>query len=1295
MTQHSIKYRLRRSAPTALLAAALIAGMLPLPGAASARQTAPVPVPVPVPVPAAAASAASVASPASAALRVGSTSRPDAGPAAMAVAGAPAATPSSNDAQRPSAAYEDWLAHAGDRITFHPGGRVTVPFTPRATDRWSVGGRSPVQLPAGLATGADMAASPQGSTWATAGASRARPAPRPSFGPSATAATAPPVDAPVTSGAIVVDGTPVSLAPTTTDPAVATASTIGLRRQVFGFLPYWELAGASTSLAFDTLSTIAYFSVGADTSGNLEKKNRDGSATTGWGGWTSSSMTSVINAAHSRGTRVVLTSSVFAWTSTQATTQKAILGSSTARLNLARQLAAAVRDRGADGVNLDFEPLAAGYEARFTAFVQTLRSQLNAIRSGYQITFDTTGYVGNYPLASVIGSTGADAVFIMGYDYRTSGSGTSGSIDPLSGPGYDLADTVRTYTSIVAPSRVILGLPWYGRAWSTTSSAPRATNQSGAKYGYSTAVNYENIPALVAQYGRRWDAVEQSPYLAYPRQNCTATYGCVTSWRQVWYDDAVSMALRLGIVNDYGLRGAGLWALGYDGAYPDLDRALANAFLVDHSAPQAGIRMLPPSVGDEGFTVTWSAADVSAVANYDVQRSTDGGAWTPWLTATRSTSAVWLGADGHTYAFRVRATDAKGNAGTWNVTVATTAAGSIARGGFGRVTLNGLAYRTGPATSAAPLGSLAAGTVVAFTSGPVASGGYTWWEVTQPIRDWSPVSFVERGVWIAVGNGSTSYVSPYHAPNTTIVQAGIAGLDFASGGATGAAHVSARTFSPNGDGSRDALRLRWTNAVAMDSMTLNVYRADGSLAGTAPVSAVAAGARTWDWNGRIGSARLPDGGYMLQLVGVAGSKTYRAPSANPVTPEQVAAYGVTLDTVPPAIASPAASSSLVSPNGDGNHDTVAWSLSSPTAAAWILKIADAHGTVVRTASGSGSTVAFTWNGLDTDGTHAVDGRYTATLAACDIAGNCAPYAFAVTVDSTSPTVTSTATAAFSPNGDGAADVASLAWISTETASGTARIWKGTTLVRSWTVTRAAAGAVTWNGRTAAGIAVADGRYTFRVDLRDAAGNRTVRSVVVVVDRTAGYLRWTGSFFPQDGDALAARAVVSFTLMRAATTTLGIYDASGKLVRTVWTKRSQAAGRHTWTWDGRLANGTWAPQGSYSARLITTSSLSTQTLARIVVAAAYAAKLSAATVRAGATLVVTFSSVEPLSSRPTVTFTQPGRSGVTVTATRLADGTWRASFAVRTGAAGAASVRISALDSAGHRNTLTLSLAVAS
>jgi spore germination protein YaaH/flagellar hook assembly protein FlgD len=1235
--------------------------------------------------------------------------------------------------QQPSIAYLEAMAHEDDAIEFAPGGVVSVGFTPSADDRWPIDGRVPVALPSGRATGLEMAASDNGTQWADtkleggkddagvsgpSGAPASTAAPEPSRTPETPAASEPaastvpvdsdapadpaptsdptpaPVDAPADDPVMLAHG--ASLAEPA-EPAFDLAAASGLRRQVFGFLPYWELSGASTKLNYDVLSTIAYFSVGATSKGDLKKKDADGTSTTGWGGWTSSSMTNVINAAHQRGTRVVLTVSVFAWTSAQASVQKALLGSATARLNLARQAAAAVRDRGADGVNLDFEPLASGYADEFVAFLRTMRSELNRIRSGYQLTYDTTGSIGNYPLEASVGAGAADAIFVMGYDYRTSGASSAGSIDPLSGPRYDLTDTVRAYTARVKPSRVILGLPWYGRAWSTTSDDVRSATQSGAKYGYSTAVNYESLTDLVAKHGRRWDPVEQSPYITYRRENCTDTYGCVTSWRQVYYDDGASLKARLGMVNDYGLRGAGVWALGYDGGHPELYRAFADSFLVDKSAPQAGVKLLSSTQPDEGFLVTWAARDVSSVVSYDVQVSVNGGAWTTWLSATRATSDVWLGRDGTGYAFRVRARDSKGNAGVYNATSTWDASPQLDVGGFGRVVTDGLSYRTGPDTSAARLGTLEAGTIVAVTRGPVSQDGATWYEVTQPIREWNPVSFVERGVWIAAASSGSTHLKAYRAPNSTRVDAGLVGLDFGREGSavgTTAAARASRSFSPDGDGSQDTLRLRWTNGVAMDDLVLKVHRPDGTVAGSARIPDLAKGAQAFDWNGKVGGGRLPDGRYVLELAGTAGERTFSAPSARPVTPAQVERYAVAIDTVPPKVASASAGSTLISPNGDGVLDRTRLVLTATGATRWSALVSNAAGTVVRSASGSGATAALTWVGTDSTGERVPDGRYTVELAGYDDAGNSAARTWVVTVDTAGPAATPKASPAiFSPNGDGAADTTVLSWAANERGSGTARIYRGTTLVRSWTITSLATWAARWNGRTASGTAVGDGSYTFRVTLKDAAGNRRSVSTPVIVDRTAKSLRWSRSFFPQDGDALRPTAALTWRLTRSAATTLAIHDATGTLVRAVWSKRTQAAGARSWTWDGRLADGTFAPQGRYTARLTVGSALGTQVLERSVSAAGFAITPSSTAVVPGQRLTVRFVSVEPLEGRSTVTFEQPGRAGVKVAAARLSDGSYRAVFTVGSGPAGAGSVKVAARDTAGGTNTTSVAIAV--
>jgi len=181
--------------------------------------------------------------------------------------------PGAEPATGSSIQYREALAHAGDSYSFAPGNIVTVPFRPRAGDTAVVDGATPVALPAG-----------QGA-------------------------------APVSPGA--------------TDPGSATPNAANfLRREVFGFLPYWELG---SGLNYDAISTIAYFGIDLNTDGTLDK------AGNGWNGWLSETMTSVINAAHSHGTRVVLTVESFAWDSNGATSQGMLLSSPSASLFAAQK----------------------------------------------------------------------------------------------------------------------------------------------------------------------------------------------------------------------------------------------------------------------------------------------------------------------------------------------------------------------------------------------------------------------------------------------------------------------------------------------------------------------------------------------------------------------------------------------------------------------------------------------------------------------------------------------------------------------------------------------------------------------------------------------------------------------------------------------------------------------------------------------------------------------------------------------------------------------------------------------
>ena len=149
---------------------------------------------------------------------------------------------------------------------------------------------------------------------------------------------------------------------------------------------------------------------------------------------------------------------------------------------------AAVRDRGADGVNLDFEPLASGYADEFVSLLRDdpERAQPGPVRLPAHVRHDRLHR--QLPARGVGRAAGAaDAIFVMGYDYRIGSSSTAGSIDPLSGPATTSptrsAPTSARVARLAADPRPPVVRP---RLVDGDRRPPRSRTLSGAKYGYST-----------------------------------------------------------------------------------------------------------------------------------------------------------------------------------------------------------------------------------------------------------------------------------------------------------------------------------------------------------------------------------------------------------------------------------------------------------------------------------------------------------------------------------------------------------------------------------------------------------------------------------------------------------------------------------------------------------------------------------------------------------------------------------------------------------------------------------------
>ncbi|MBP6899056.1 MAG: S8 family serine peptidase [Burkholderiaceae bacterium] len=85
---------------------------------------------------------------------------------------------------------------------------------------------------------------------------------------------------------------------------------------------------------------------------------------------------------------------------------------------------------------------------------------------------------------------------------------------------------------------------------------------------------------------------------------------------------------------------------------------------LDVGLPSSQVEALPETTSESTFTVRWGGTDAeggSAIRDYEVYVSTDGGEWTLWQLATSDTEAVFEGEGGHVYAFYSVARDNAGN----------------------------------------------------------------------------------------------------------------------------------------------------------------------------------------------------------------------------------------------------------------------------------------------------------------------------------------------------------------------------------------------------------------------------------------------------------------------------------------------------------------------------------------------------------------------------------------------------------------------------------------------------------
>ncbi len=273
--------------------------------------------------------------------------------------------------------------------------------------------------------------------------------------------------------------------------------------------------------------------------------------------------------------------------------------------------------------------------------------------------------------------------------------------------------------------------------------------------------------------------------------------------------------------------------------------------------------------------------------------------------------------------------------------------------------------------------------------------------------------------------------------------------------------------------------------------TVTVYNSGGTAVRTLTGSTPAIVA----WDGKNGSGvAQPNGTYRYELAGTAATSEVAATVRGSVlidSSRQLTISGLAVS--PPCF----------SPNGDGVQDSAAVAASfNFDDVMWTVSVKNSTGAVVRTASGAGKAISWSWDGRSSGGVLQPDGIYTLAVAASDGTATATATATAV-LDVTAPTaaIASPTVGQLLANvhQGGSANVPVTGTASDSNLQGWTLKWGAGSSPASWTVLQTGAAAVS-NGSLGVWptLGLANGAYALLLEVSDRAGNVGSQLVALTV-----------------------------------------------------------------------------------------------------------------------------------------------------------------------------------------------------
>lgn len=228
------------------------------------------------------------------------------------------------------------------------------------------------------------------------------------------------------------------------------------------------------------------------------------------------------------------------------------------REQLSTQIAKAVKDHNLDGVNVDIENVTEVDRENYTDFVRLLREKLPDDKSlSVAVAANpngwTVGWHGSYDYQEL--AQYADYLMIMAYDESWQGSAPG----PVASVSFAERSIQYALSIGVPSSKVVLGLPHYGRYW-----------VEGAISGGAGIPNAK-VEEMLTKYQSTvtFDERSQSPkaVITIKASDPTTLLNGNTlapGKYTIWYENARSIKAKVELIDKYNIKGTGSWSLGQE-----------------------------------------------------------------------------------------------------------------------------------------------------------------------------------------------------------------------------------------------------------------------------------------------------------------------------------------------------------------------------------------------------------------------------------------------------------------------------------------------------------------------------------------------------------------------------------------------------------------------------------------------------------------------------------------------------------------------------------------------------------